>query len=143
MGTNSTTMIFLLTSALSFFVGVAFSQSTTSYSSPYLDPFYNAPSNITSYTPGQVIRSRPVNVQLSGVSSQQILYRTTDSNNIAIATIATIMKGAINSGHQLVAYQDAEDSVNRTCAPSWLFASGQQGQGDIGMKIHRSCFESG
>lgn len=117
--------------ALSLFIGLSIAQATNgSIKSPYDDPFYAAPSNISLYSPGDVIWNRTVNSQIPGTTSHQILYRTTDSNNTAIATVATIIKGSINSGHQLVAYQDAEDSVNRTCAPSWFFRSGQHGQSD-------------
>lgn len=137
----ATTYVFPL-SLLVCFIGFAIAKSSK-YSSPYLDPFYDTPSNISLYAPGSIIRNRTVTSQMSNVTAQQIFYRTTDSNNVAIATAATILRGPAHNRHQLVAYQDAEDSVNRTCAPSWLFASGQQGQGDIGMKIHRSCFESG
>lgn len=102
----------------------------SSYSSPYVDPFYTVPSNISSYSPGAIIRSRSINSNMAFVTALQVFYRTSDSNNVAVATAATILKGAINSGNQLVAYQDPEDSVNRTCQPSWQFASGGHGQGD-------------
>lgn len=111
------------------FAGAALSQST--YSSPYVDPWYNAPGNLASLSPGAVISDRVVTSQISGVNARQILYRSADSLGNPIATAATILKGASllypNSGNQLVAYQDAQDSVNRTCQPSWLFASGKSG----------------
>lgn len=117
--------------SIALLIGTAVAQSTK-YSSPYVDPFYNAPANLSQYPPGSVLNSRVVQSQMQNVSAQQILYRTSNTNNTPIVTVATILKGPNSNGHQLVAYQDAEDSVNRTCSPSWLFASGQLGQGDIG-----------
>lgn len=125
-------MLNIVVSSLLLLAGGVTSQ-LSSYSSPYVDPFYAVPSNISSYNPGAIIRSRPIQSNMADIAALQVFYRTTDSDNSAVATAATILKNTLpfhNSGNQLVAFQDAEDSVNRTCQPSWLFASGQHAQGD-------------
>lgn len=116
-----------------FLITIGVKSQISSYSSPYVDPFYAIPSNLSSYSPGAIIRSRAIQSNMANIAALQVFYRTTNSNYSATATAATILQDTRplhNSGNQLVAYQDAEDSVNRTCQPSWLFASGQHGQGD-------------
>ena len=50
-----------------------------------------------------------------------MLYRTTLTNGTATATVATILTGPKSTGDKLVAFADAEDGVNTTCADSYLY----------------------
>ncbi|KAK3652489.1 hypothetical protein LTR56_005200 [Elasticomyces elasticus] len=89
---------------------------------PNIDPFYQAPGNIASYSNGEVIRHRAVATTLVGraVESYQVFYRTTDAQGDAIGTVATILAPTNPSlPPNLFSYQAAEDALNLDCAPSW------------------------
>lgn len=93
---------------------------------PDSDPFYAAPHNLSSLLPGQVVRNRTISTALLGasVNSYQVYYRTTDAQNHASGTVATIwapVKPA--TPPKIITYQVAEDSLNIDCAPSWSFAN--------------------
>ncbi|KAK5706691.1 hypothetical protein LTR97_001681 [Elasticomyces elasticus] len=89
---------------------------------PNIDPFYQAPGNIASYSNGEVIRHRAVATTLVGraVESYQVFYRTTDAQGDAIGTVATILAPTNpNLPPKVFSYQAAEDALNLDCAPSW------------------------
>lgn len=92
---------------------------------PDNDPFYQPPAGFASSAPGTVFKNRTVASGQAGVNATQILYRTTDANDGAVATVATIVQGSNSSTSQLVTYQNAEDSDNSTCSPSYQFTSNQ------------------
>ncbi|KAF7977236.1 hypothetical protein HWV62_4339 [Athelia sp. TMB] len=91
---------------------------------PDNDPFYKPPAGFESAAPGTVFSNRPVSSGLSGVTAVQVLYRTTLINGSATATVATILTGPQSTGTKLVAYAGPEDSVNTTCADSYLYYTG-------------------
>lgn len=91
---------------------------------PDNDPFYQPPAGFASSAPGTVFNHRSVASSLIGVTAWQVLYRTTNANGTAAATVATILKGLLSSGDKLVIYDDYEDATNTTCAPSYLFSTG-------------------
>ncbi|KAF7974270.1 hypothetical protein HWV62_34143 [Athelia sp. TMB] len=105
------------------FVGIALRVGAT-VPIPDNDPFYQPPTGFASSPPGTVFKNRAVASGILGVSATQILYRTTNANGTAAATVATILKGLLSSGDKLVIYNDYEDSSNTTCAPSYLFSIG-------------------
>ncbi|KAK5713041.1 hypothetical protein LTR15_011402 [Elasticomyces elasticus] len=89
---------------------------------PNIDPFYQAPGNIASYSNGEVIRHRAVATTLvaRAAESYQVFYRTTDAQGDAIGTVATILAPTNPSlPPNLFSYQAAEDALNLDCAPSW------------------------
>ncbi|KAF7975700.1 hypothetical protein HWV62_8823 [Athelia sp. TMB] len=90
---------------------------------PDRDPFYQPPLDFASSPPGTVFSNRNVYSGITGVSAVQLLYRTTYINGTAAATVATVLKGPSSTGSKLVAYNDFEDAVNTTCAPSYLFST--------------------
>lgn len=91
---------------------------------PDNDNFYQPPTGFESSAPGTIFGNRSVASGLLGVTAWQVLYRTTNANGTAAATVATILKGALSSGDKLVIYDDYEDASNTTCAPSYLFNIG-------------------
>ncbi|WPH02493.1 lipase a [Acrodontium crateriforme] len=99
---------------------------TTSFPDPNDDPFYSIPRNIGSFHPGQVLRNRLVATTVTGrtVKSYQVFYRTTDHQNKAVGTVATIWEPAIPlDPPKIFSYQDAEDALNLDCAPSWAWVN--------------------
>lgn len=95
---------------------------------PSSDPFYTPPAGYQATAPGTILRSRSVpltpgsGIMLTGASAAyQVLYRTTDADGSAIATVATVLLPAApaQGPRKLVAYQDAEDSLTTSCAPSY------------------------
>ena len=116
---------------------------------PAADPFYVAPGNLASAAPGTVLRSRAVSVSLGvGVEAEgksvplaavplsserfmayQLLYRTNSATGQPVANVTTVMvpEGAApTGGRKLVSLQDAEDSLDADCAPSYQLQVGEQ-----------------
>lgn len=105
---------------------------STSFPDPNDDPFYKAPSNVNSYKPGQIIRTRSVNTTITSFvgSSFQLLYRTTDTQNKSEVTVATVWAPTTpKSPPQVFSYQSYMDSDSLDCDPSWAFVSGSASQG--------------
>jgi hypothetical protein len=101
---------------------------------PAKDPFYAAPANIASYSPGQVVASRPVTLSL-GVSENawQISYRSEDSlGNPEMAVTTLVVPTAAWTGkgsRPAVSVEQPEDSTGSQCAPSYVMA-GTKGGGE-------------
>lgn len=104
---------------------------------PANDPFYVAPADIDQLEPGAIIRSRSVDISIAqapltavGSSAYQVLYRTGDVVGTPIANVTTIVVpdgDAPEGGRQLVSVQNAENSLDPNCAPSYQLQVGQQG----------------
>lgn len=91
---------------------------------PSRDPFYQPPADFASSEPGTVFKNRTVPSGYAGITAVQLLYRTIYGNGSAAATVATILTNSTsNNSHALVAYSNAEDAVNTTCAPSYAFST--------------------
>ncbi|MEB3030741.1 lipase family protein [[Mycobacterium] nativiensis] len=94
---------------------------------PGEDPFYEAPAGFEHAEPGTVLRSRDVELAFLGLIPQrmhatQLLYRTTDRNGIAQATVTTVLVPGDRAGTQqcpIVSYQCAIDAVDGRCFPSY------------------------
>lgn len=100
---------------------------------PELDPFYSPPSGIVADAAlGQVLRARTITpAALSAlpinVEAWQLLYRTSDSQGNAIATVTTVLRprgDAPAGGRKLLSYQIQEDSTAQYCAPSYVIQHG-------------------
>lgn len=107
--------------SLSFLAIVARALCVT-VTSPASDPFYAAPSNITDYKPGDIIRHRNLPNPAVGITgleaSYQLLYRTTDSLGNPEAAVTTILVPKNAGSNKLLSYQIAEDAAAVQCAPS-------------------------
>lgn len=122
--------------ALAATVGLAVPTGASAAISPANDPFYKAPADLASLAPGDVIRSRTTRVQpLPGLKlsykTYQVLYRTTDTQDAPVATVATIMLPlkAPKTGRKLVSYQTAYDGLAAKCQPSYTMQTGKDPQG--------------
>src|SRR3954467_6074701 len=94
---------------------------------PAKDPFYEPPPGCEHARPGTVLRSRDVELAFMGLVGQQftatqLLYRTTDLNDLPQATVTTVIvptERAATSPVPLVSYQCAIDAVAGRCFPSY------------------------
>ena len=98
---------------------------------PSQDAFYVQPSNINSYKPGAIIRSRSLPATLPGLNSgenaganlksvTQYMYRTTDGLGDPVAAVNTLLVPNLNADNmKLLSFQTHYDTANNDCSPSW------------------------
>uniref|UniRef100_UPI003D90ED7C lipase family protein n=1 Tax=Gordonia sp. B7-2 TaxID=3420932 RepID=UPI003D90ED7C len=99
---------------------------------PSEDPFFDAPVEVGDLAPGEVIRSRQVELKdfwASHHQSQawQLLYRSTDLNGVAGVAATTIVlprKRAPRGQFMLLSFQCAIDAVTSSCFPSYALRKG-------------------
>lgn len=106
---------------------------------PSQDPWYDQPNNVSSYTEGQVIRSRSVSpelvsllslpVKVSVKSVYQYLFRTTDSIGDAVASAVTLIEPFNSDPSKLLGYQAFYDSANVDCSPSYTLRADYENLG--------------
>lgn len=97
---------------------------------PPPDAFYAAPAGLSAAAPGQVLRSRRVNVRALQlfpvrVQSWQLLYRTSDADGKPDVAVTTLMipEGRAQQ-RKLLSFQAATDSTLRVCGPSYSLTHG-------------------
>src|SRR5215213_8962566 len=106
---------------------------------PAKDPFYQPPPGFEHARPGTVLRSRDVELAFMGLVPQQftatqLLYRTTDLNDVPQATVTTVIVPTERAGKgpvPLVSYQCAIDAVAGRCFPSYALRRGAKALGAL------------
>src|SRR3954451_1273202 len=106
---------------------------------PAKDPFYEPPPGFEHARPGTVLRSRDVELAFMGLVPQQfiatqLLYRTTDLNDLPQATVTTVIvptERAAKGPVPLVSYQCAIDAVAGRCFPSYALRRGARAIGAL------------
>ena len=106
---------------------------------PAEDPFYEPPPGFQHALPGTVLRSRDVELAFLGLIPQrlhatQLLYRTTDRNDIPQATVTTVLVPADRDSTRpcpIVSYQCAIDAVDGHCFPSYALRRRAKGHGSF------------
>ncbi|WP_280381777.1 lipase family protein [Nocardia wallacei] len=106
---------------------------------PEVDPFYGPPEALDGYRPGAVLRSRRVEVALFGrvpqrVRAWQLLYRTSDLDGAAEATVTTVLlpwDADPAVARPVVSYQCAIDAVAPKCLPSYALRRGAHALGSV------------
>jgi Secretory lipase len=106
---------------------------------PAKDPFYEPPPGFEHARPGTVLRSRDVELAFMGLVPQQftatqLLYRTTDLNDLPEATVTTVIvptERAADGPLPLVSYQCAIDAVASRCFPSYSLRRGAKALGAL------------
>ncbi|OBF27098.1 lipase [Mycobacterium sp. ACS1612] len=106
---------------------------------PAKDPFYQPPAGFEHARPGTVLRSRDVELAFVGLVPQrftatQLLYRTTDLNNLPQATATTVIVPAERASAgpiPLISYQCAIDAVAGRCFPSYAMRRGAKALGAL------------
>ncbi|MFI6996745.1 lipase family protein [Nocardia sp. NPDC050175] len=98
---------------------------------PAEDPWYADPEDLASYAPGQVIRSRTVQTRILGipfpVDTRQLLFRSNDIRDNPIATATSVITPGIpwaGGPRPVVSFQEAIDSTNSACNPSYTLQVG-------------------
>ncbi|MDO3645755.1 lipase family protein [Nocardia mangyaensis] len=103
------------------------------------DPFCAAPPGVELLAPGEVVRSRPVELGLFGVVRQritawQLLYRTCDLDGapeVAVTTVLMPWGADPRQARPLVSFQCAIDAVAPQCFPSYALRHGAATIGSI------------
>ncbi|CAJ1498756.1 lipase family protein [[Mycobacterium] kokjensenii] len=103
------------------------------------DPFYEPPAGFQHAAPGTVLRSRDVELAFFGLIPQrihavQLLYRTTDRNDVAQAAVTTVLLPADRERSRpcpIVSYQCAIDAVDGRCFPSYALRRHAKGHGSF------------
>lgn len=97
---------------------------------PPPDSFYDVPAGLAAAKPGEILRSRPVDVKTLqifplNVSAWQLLYRSTAEDGSPYAAVTTVMipRGPAKP-RPLLSYQAATDSILRICNPSYGLTNG-------------------
>lgn len=106
---------------------------------PDRDPFYEPPLGFEHARPGTVLRSRDVELAFLGLIRQrlvatQLLYRTTDLNGAAQATVTTVIAPADRARDvpcPVLSYQCAIDAVSSRCFPSYALRRGAKAVGAL------------
>ncbi|PXX61051.1 secretory lipase [Nocardia tenerifensis] len=98
---------------------------------PAEDPWYGDPADLASYAPGQIIRSRTVQTRILGipfpVDTRQLLFRSNDIHDNPIATATSVITPGIpwaGGPRPVVSFQEAIDSTNSACNPSYTLQVG-------------------
>lgn len=98
---------------------------------PDKDRWYRDPANLAELKPGSIIRSRVIQTRLLGIPvpvfAKQLLFRSTDVHGKPIATATTVVIPGIpwkGSPRPVVSYQEAIDSLDSSCNPSFTLRAG-------------------
>ncbi|MFB7723205.1 lipase family protein [Nocardia sp. NPDC056100] len=98
---------------------------------PSEDPWYDDPADIASYAPGQIVRSREVQTRFLGIPfpvyTRQLLFRSNDVHDNPIVTATTVIVPGVpwqGSARPVVSFQEAIDSTNSSCNPSYTLQVG-------------------
>ena len=100
-------------------------RTAAGFPAPSVDPFYKAPSNLSSYGNGKVIRFRQVTTRIDAnntYATYQSFYRTNTATGSPDATVATVfLPKNPSTSTKIFAFSTWEDSTQVDCAPSWAF----------------------
>lgn len=98
---------------------------------PSNDTFYQPPDGYESTAPGTILKARQIDTTFLGIlpqnvkESYQLLYRTVDTQLRPSHTVVTILVPYnARPGPEIVSFQNAEDSANINCAPSYQLRAG-------------------
>lgn len=93
---------------------------------PNTDSFYEAPSNLSLYGEGEIIRQRdiqPLSFLVEKCEVTEVVYRTNNTKNEPSHSVATVIKPWWPcSEPKLLSFQIWEDSSGANCAPSFSIA---------------------
>ncbi|WP_084727327.1 lipase family protein [Rhodococcoides yunnanense] len=106
--------------------GSAVAQPAADIPVPSADPFYDYTDSLDGSAPGAVLRTRPMaygspNLQ-TPITSTQVLYRTTDQQDEAVTTVATVLRPLIPGPTKLISFHTAYDGLGAECDPSYTLS---------------------
>ncbi len=121
--------------------GLAPGAATADPRPPQSDSFYSPPHGLSHEPRGAILRSRKVDVKLGGVpvtgaqaKGFQLAYRTNDAHLRPVVGVTTVLVPTLPppaGGRDLVSLQDAEDSLDPTCAPSYQLQLSSPDNGNL------------
>jgi pimeloyl-ACP methyl ester carboxylesterase len=88
---------------------------------PSVPAFYKAPSSVAHDKPGQILRTEPIDSQVSTARLWRILYTSSDINGKTIAVsglVAAPTAAAPSEGYPVVVVAHGTSGINQGCAPS-------------------------
>lgn len=98
---------------------------------PDNDGWYDDPTDLSSYAPGQIVRTREVQTRVLGIPfpvyTKQLLYRSNDVRDNPIVTATTVIIPGIGwegSPRPVLSFQEAIDSTDSSCNPSHTLQTG-------------------
>lgn len=90
---------------------------------PSADPFYTYDAPLQGTAPGAVLRTRTMpygfHNQATPITSDQVLYRTTDQSGAPVTTVATVLRPLSPGPAKLISYHMAYDALGSECNPSY------------------------
>lgn len=90
---------------------------------PSVDPFYTYDGPLDDTVPGAVLRTRTMpygfHDRATPITSEQVLYRTTDQFGAPVTTVATVLRPLIPGPAKLISYHMAYDALGSECDPSY------------------------
>lgn len=93
---------------------------------PSADPFYDWDVTLDGSSPGTVLRTRPMAYGAANVTtpitSTQVLYRTTNQQDAAVTTVATVLRPLIPGPTKLISFHTAYDGLGSECDPSYTLS---------------------
>lgn len=104
---------------------------------PSQDPFYTPPAVFANKAPGAVLRTRVVRLGYKQnalpQTATQVLYRTTNQQGLASATVTTIIKPANPApGRPMISYHAFYDALGSQCDPSYTLRGPNASVPDLG-----------
>ncbi|RDA86605.1 hypothetical protein CP532_5972 [Ophiocordyceps camponoti-leonardi (nom. inval.)] len=124
----STYMTLAIASALTPPLSVRRLHDTNVVNLPTQDPFYLVPNDVANVAPGTILKRRkpPSSLVTAGEDEyaeevHQILYRTTDEDGKATATVLTVLIPYNADRNKVVSFQSASHAVTIDCATSFTF----------------------
>ncbi|CAN6613967.1 hypothetical protein TRVA0_005S03400 [Trichomonascus vanleenenianus] len=127
-------------------LGTAFA-ANSNVVSPLQDDFYKAPSGFESKKPGEVLKSREIQVDTLEVQGNiekmyQIMYRTTSSLNNATYAVTSLLVPKNANSKKLLSFQTPEDANYVGCAPSYTLRTSDDLSDGIGQALNNSIIVS-
>ncbi|RCI08681.1 hypothetical protein L249_4852 [Ophiocordyceps polyrhachis-furcata BCC 54312] len=111
---------------------------TNAVSLPTHDPFYLVPNDVATVTPGTILKRRKPSSPLVTAGEDeyaehvhQILYRTTDEDGSATATVLTVLIPKNADRNKVVSFQSASHAVTIDCAASFTFFNASMSYPDL------------
>lgn len=90
---------------------------------PSVDPFYTYDGPLDDTAPGAVLRTRTMpygfHDQATPITSEQVLYRTTDQFGGPTTTVATVLRPLVPGPAKLISYHTVYDALGSECDPSY------------------------
>lgn len=106
---------------ISISITLVIKQNEVKHVQGILEPFYTPPPDIVNNVPGDILRSEPLPIEITGAQAWRILYLSEQSNGqkSVVSGIIIAPTGPVpDGGRPVVAWAHPTMGMNQTCAPS-------------------------